>query len=216
MSSRRNRRAVDDQDAKCSDEALSREHKGPIVIEGLYPDIEVSEMRTSSSRDKKSRMCGRAPWAVAVAAVVAGFVGATAQAQTTIVPTAGQTPEQMAADRTACDTQAASQSGYHPSQPAPTASPSEPAAGQRLKGAARGAAAGAVREERTDKDEREHEDAVGAGAKAGAVVGGSRQRQDRRESRRETAQEEQAYSQKQAAYQQAFGACMAARGYTVQ
>lgn len=161
-------------------------------------------------------MLARAPRGVAAAAVLASFVTVTAWAETTTVPTAGQTSEQMAADRTACDTQAASQSGYHPSQPAPTASPSQPATGQRVKGAARGAAAGAVREERTDKDEREHEDAVGAGAKAGAVVGGSRQRQDRRDSRQDTAQEQKAYSQKQVAYQQAFTACMTARGYTVQ
>jgi hypothetical protein len=73
-----------------------------------------------------------------------------------------------------------------------------------------------VREERTDQHEREYEDAVGAGAKAGAVAGGVRHRQDRREARRETAREEKTYNQKQAAYEQAFSACMATRGYTME
>lgn len=180
------------------------------VVMRVLPGKGIRDMRTACCRDMKSRMLAHAPRGVAAAAVLASFVTLTAWAETTIVPAAGQTSEQMAADRTACDTQAASQSGYHPSQPAPTASSSQPVTGQRVKGAARGAVAGAVREERTDKDERENEDAVGA------VVGGSRQRQDRRDSRRDTAQEQKAYSQKQAAYQQAFTACMTARGYAVQ
>lgn len=170
-------------------------------------------MRTPRSR--YIRMSTRALRTVALAAAVSGFVAISAQAQT-IEPMGGQTSEQMASDRTACENQASSQSGYYPSQPAPTATSSQPVAGQRLAGAARGAAAGAVREERTDRDEREYKDAVGAGAKAGAVAGGVRQRQNRRESRRENRQQEQAYSQKQAAYQQAFSACMTARGYTIQ
>jgi hypothetical protein len=136
-----------------------------------------------------------------------------AQAQT-VVPTAGQTPEQIGADRTACDTQAAAQSGYHPSQPGPTVTRNQPAVGQRLAGAARGAARGAVREQTTDKNEREIEDPTEAGARAGAAAGGVRQRQGRRETRREAAQQERTYAQKQTAYKQAFTAW--ARGYTIQ
>jgi hypothetical protein len=143
-------------------------------------------------------------------------VSFAAQAQTTFVPTAGQTPEQIGADRTACDTQAAAQSGYHPSQPGPTVTRNQPAVGQRLAGAARGAARGAVREQTTDKSEREIEDPTEAGARAGAAAGGVRQRQGRRETRREAAQQEQTYAQKQTAYKQAFTACMTARGYTIQ
>jgi hypothetical protein len=152
----------------------------------------------------------------AAAAVLASIVAFAAQAQTTIVPTAGQTPEQMGADRTTCDTQAAAQSGYHPSQPAPTVTRNQPAVGQRVAGAARGAARGAVREQTTDKNEREIEDPTEAGARAGAAAGGVRQRQGRRETRREAAQEQQAYAQKQTAYNQAFASCMAAKGYSVQ
>lgn len=151
---------------------------------------------------------------IAFAAAIVTLFASGAQAETTVAQSGAQMPDQVGADTTACETQAASQSGYHPSQPAPTAS--QPRAGQRLTGAARGAAAGAVREERTDQHEREYEDAVGAGAKAGAVTGGVRHRQDRREARRETAREEKTYNQKQAVYEQAFSACMAARGYTME
>jgi hypothetical protein len=48
------------------------------------------------------------------------------------------------------------------------------------------------------------------------MVGGSRQRQDRRAYRREAQQEQATQSQQQAAFTQSFGACMAAKGYTVQ
>jgi hypothetical protein len=126
----------------------------------------------------------------------------------TITPTAGQTAEQTAADQGACETEAAAQTGYHPSQPAPTMQPTQPVAGQRLAGAARGAAVGAVREQRTDAEDREVEDVTEAGARAGAVAGGVRQRQGRRESRRDAAQEQQAQAQLESAYSEAFRACM--------
>src|SRR5512134_3174898 len=73
-----------------------------------------------------------APRIAFVAAIVTLFA-AGAQAETTIVPSDAQTPDQVGADTTACQTQAASQSGYHPSQPTPGAS--QPRAGQRLTGA---------------------------------------------------------------------------------
>lgn len=137
-------------------------------------------------------------------------------AQAMIYPNAGQTPEQLNQDRTTCDTQAAAQTGYHPSQPVAQPAPTKPAAGQRLAGAARGAARGTVVEGATDKSEREIEDPTAAGAKLGAAAGGARQRQERRETRRETQQQQQAQAQKQAAYTQSFTSCMAAKGYTVQ
>ena len=137
-------------------------------------------------------------------------------AQAMIYPNAGQTPAQLDQDRTACETQAAAQSGYHPSQPAATPAPTKPRAGQRLAGAARGAAAGAVAEEVREKDDRELDNPSQAGARAGAVVGGLRQRQGRREDRREAQQQQAAQSQKQGAFNQGFNACMATRSYTIQ
>ena len=138
------------------------------------------------------------------------------RAQAMIYPNAGQTPAQLNQDRAACENQAATQTGYHPSQPVATPAPTKPMAGQRLAGAARGAAAGAVVENNTSKSEREIENPSEAAARAGAVVGGSRQRQGRRENRRETQQQQAAQSQQQAAFSQSFNACMAARSYTVQ
>jgi hypothetical protein len=138
------------------------------------------------------------------------------RAQAMIYPNAGQTPAQLNQDRSTCETQAAAQSGYHPSQPVATPAPTKPVAGQRLAGAARGAAAGAVVENNTSKSEREIENPSEAAARAGAVVGGSRQRQGRRENRRETQQQQAAQSQQQAAFSQSFNACMAAKSYTVQ
>jgi hypothetical protein len=41
-------------------------------------------------------------------------------AQAMIYPNAGQTPAQLDQDRGTCETQAAAQSGYHPSQPVAT------------------------------------------------------------------------------------------------
>jgi hypothetical protein len=153
---------------------------------------------------------------VATALGLAVLAPQALDAQMTITPTAGQTAEQTAADQGACETEAAAQTGYHPSQPAPTMQPTQPVAGQRLAGAARGAAVGAVREQRTDAEDREVEDVTEAGARAGAVAGGVRQRQGRRESRRDAAQEQQAQAQLESAYSEAFRACMTTKGYVVQ
>ena len=61
------------------------------------------------------------PVIVALTALgLAALAPSAPHAQMTITPTAGQTPEQTQADQSACETQAAAQTGYHPSQPAPT------------------------------------------------------------------------------------------------
>jgi outer membrane lipoprotein SlyB len=135
-------------------------------------------------------------------------------AQATITPAAGQTAEQMSADQAACETEAAARTGYHPSQAAPA--PVQSQRGQRVAGAARGAAVGGIVARRTDKSEREVEDPAAAGAAAGVVVGGSRARQERRAAARETGAQQEAFAQQQAAYADAFAACMTARGYTIQ
>jgi hypothetical protein len=149
-------------------------------------------------------------------ALVALLGGAQAHAQTMIYPPAGRTAEQMGQDRSACDTQAAAQSGYHPSQPPPSVQAPPPASGQRLAGAARGATVGAVRTQTSSKNDRAVENVTGAAAVAGAMAGGARQRQDRRQSAAQTQQQQQAYAQRQAAYNQSFAACMTAKGYRLQ
>lgn len=150
------------------------------------------------------------------AIILASLVGAvSAHGQTMVYPSAGQSPEQMNQDRTACDTQAAAQSGFHPSQTPPVASVPQPG-GQRLAGAARGAALGAVRTQTTGKNDRAVENVTGTAAAAGAMAGGARQRQDRRQQAAQTQQQQQAYAQRQAAYNQGFSACMTAKGYRLQ
>ena len=141
--------------------------------------------------------------------MVLGLLLPVATSAQTITPNAGQSAEQVAADQAACAGEAAAQSGYNPAAAPVTAAPVH---GQRLRGAARGAAAGAVREQRTDADEREVEDLTEGAARLGVAAGGARQRQDRRDTRQET----QAAAQGQGAYDDIFRGCLTARGYTVQ
>jgi hypothetical protein len=117
--------------------------------------------------------------------------------------------------------------GYIP--PAPGAAPAPAAAaqgpqGQRLAGAARGAAAGAVVAEVQDnnypnapgaaKDEY-RENQVQTGAAVGMVAGGSRKRQDRRQAAAQQQQAQAAAAGKQQAWGQAYQGCMAQKGYQV-
>jgi hypothetical protein len=147
-------------------------------------------------------------------------LGAPAGAAT-LGPMKGQTPEQIQADTQACQAQAAQTASTQP----PPASAPPPPSGGRLRGAAVGAAAGAVGAEvrgnqheaydRVDSDVKEEyrQNEAREAAAVGAVVGGARQRQQRRQS----AQQQQA-AQQQAAQQaggDAFNACMTARGYSL-
>src|SRR3954452_4166338 len=150
--------------------------------------------------------------------LVAGVAVAQTQPQTavTISPAQGQTPQQQASDQSACETDAAARSGWHPSQASTTTSPTKPNVGGRGAGAARGAARGAVREQTTSKSEREVENPAEAGARAGAAAGGARQRQARRQQSAQNQQQQAAQQQKQQAYMQQFKGCLQARGYSVQ
>lgn len=131
----------------------------------------------------------------------------------TPVPLKGQTPEQMAADQQECASQATAQTGYNPSAPPPT-SAAAPERGQRIAGAARGAAAGKVISNVTK--ESETSEAKEAGAKLGVMKGGAEQRQGRREQRQQ-AEQQQAQAQQQAsAYDNALSACLQSRGYSFQ
>jgi hypothetical protein len=100
---------------------------------------------------------------------VVGVFGVSAWA-VTLVPLKGQSPEQMAVDQQECASQATAQTGYNPSAPPPTTSAAQPERGQRLAGAARGAAAGKVVSNITK--ESEPSEATEAGAKLGAMKGG--------------------------------------------
>jgi hypothetical protein len=137
----------------------------------------------------------------------------TAAAQKPIVyPARGQSAQQQSQDEAQCDTWARQSTGIDPavvaSSPPPQQTGPAVGGGQRVGGAARGAAGGA---------------AIGAiagdagkGAAAGAVVGtmagGRRARQQ------QAGQQQQAQAQQQGAiqtYYRAYGACMEGRGYTI-
>ena len=136
----------------------------------------------------------------------------TAVAQQPVVyPAKGQSAQQQSQDEAQCYAWAKQATGIDPAVVASSPPPQQtgPAGGgQRVGGAARGAAGGA---------------AVGAiagdagkGAAAGAVVGtmagGRRARQQ------QAAQNQQAQAQQQGAiqtYYRAYGACMEGRGYTI-
>ena len=137
--------------------------------------------------------------AIGVCVLLAGGLG-TAFA-VTVTPMQGQTSAQAATDQQQCAAQASSQSGYDPSAPAPT-----PQVGQRAAGAVRGAAAGKVVSNVTKNST---DDAMEGGAKLGAMASGSRQRRDNREQRQQTQQQASVYNN-------AFSACLQARGYSVQ
>lgn len=137
-----------------------------------------------------------------------GVLLAQAAGAATVVPLAGQTPEQLATDQQQCGAQATSQSGYDPATAAATTT-AKPQAGQRAAGAVRGAAAGKVVSNVT---KNETDAAMEGGAKLGAMAGGSQQRRANRDSR----QQAQTQQQKANAYNGAFAACLQARGYAVQ
>lgn len=129
-----------------------------------------------------------------------------------IYPSKGQTPEQQNKDRYECSQWAISQSGFDPSKPSQTTSPSaQQPQGQAVRGAARGAAAGAIGGAIAGD--------AGTGAAAGAAIGGAaggiRRRRARREAQQQQAEAQAATTGGQDAYSRAFAACLQGRGYTV-
>ena len=132
--------------------------------------------------------------------------------QQIIYPAKGQSAEQQQKDEAECYTWAKEQTGYDPVQATQYATaPQQSTGGERLGGAARGAAGGA---------------AIGAlagnagkgaaiGAVGGTVLGGARQRGKESENEQAIANQQQAIAQQQQNYQRAYTACFEGRGYTV-
>jgi hypothetical protein len=124
-------------------------------------------------------------------------------------PAKGQSASQQSKDDGECGKWAQQNTGVNPSAPPPTqAAAPPPPKGGRAKGAAAGAAVGAI----GDND-------VGEAAVKGAVVGGVAQRNRARgQQEAAAAQTQQAQAQTQqnlGQYYKAYGACMSGRGYTV-
>ena len=114
-------------------------------------------------------------------------------------PAKGQSASQQSKDDGECLAWAKSNTGIDPA--APAAPPPPQQGGQRVKGAAVGAAVGAI----GDND-------VGNAAAKGAVVGGVAKRNQRRGAEQQAAAQSQ---QNLGTYYKAYGACMGGRGYTV-
>ncbi len=134
-----------------------------------------------------------------------------AQSAPIVYPAAGQSLDQQASDEAACRTWAQQQTGVYPNQAPPGYYGNSNTGAPVLGGAARGAAIGAVGGAIAGD--------AGKGAAIGAGMGGTVGLMRRNQQRRQEAHaNDQAMAQYQAdlgAYNQAFGACMQGRGYTV-
>jgi len=114
-------------------------------------------------------------------------------------PAKNQSASQQSKDDGECLAWAKQNTGIDPAKPTQAAAPQP--GGQRVKGAAVGAAVGAI----GDND-------VGEAAAKGAVVGGVAKRNQRRGAEQQAAAQQQ---QNLGTYYKAYGACMSGRGYTV-
>jgi len=144
--------------------------------------------------------------------IVAMALDAVAQSKPIAYPSKGQSTQQQQKDDGACYSWAKSNTGIDPAT-ASTAPPpqSGPAVGggERVGGAARGAAGGAV----IGAIAGDAGKGAAIGATAGTMAGGARARQNRR------AQQSNAQAQSQGAvdtYNRAWAACMQGRGYSIQ
>lgn len=144
-------------------------------------------------------------------ALFAGFVHAE---DLVIFPAKGQSASKMEKDKADCQIWAKKETGVDPlalaEQSASQPAPAQPK-GERLKGAARGAVAGA---------------AIGAiagdtgkgaaiGATAGTMAGGARQRGTAKAQQDAAAQQQSASKASLDKFKRAYSACLEGKGYTV-
>ncbi|MEY2883651.1 MAG: hypothetical protein RL490_1375 [Pseudomonadota bacterium] len=116
----------------------------------------------------------------------------------------GQNGDQAQLDVSQCQNGATQATGFIPGASAPAPAAPQGPKGERVTGAAVGAATTAI----MGGD-------VGAGAAAGAVVGGSKSRQNRRQASAQQQKAAAAAQQKAQAWQNSYAACLTARGYAL-
>jgi len=146
--------------------------------------------------------------AAAMLGVAMALFPAIAMAQKpSAYPSKDQSAEQQHKDDAECLDWAKRETGVDPAAAPPP--PASGPQGERLRGAVRGAAGGAVIGEIVDGDSSK---GAGVGAAAGVLAGGAQARRNReaQAQKAEAAKEQQAGT-----YYRAYGACMQARGYTV-
>ena len=161
--------------------------------------MRIRRYRSALSRKRPRSIDVRAPRAIATVALTLLVSAAFAQ-QVFVYPKKGQSADQQSRDQAACAEWAKSQSGVNPSAPPPPpdrAARRKSTVGGATRGAAAGAAVGAIAGD------------AGKGAAAGSVVGGVAGR------RRGVQQEQAAAGAERNAYDRAFAACMESRNYTV-
>jgi hypothetical protein len=143
------------------------------------------------------------------------LIGYAHAQQPIIYPAKGQSSQQQASDMGQCQTWAQQSTGVNPAALAERAGNQPPPPGpqgERVRGAAGGAAMGA---------------AIGAiagdagkgaaiGAVTGTVGGGMRQRRNAAAAQQQQQYVAQDTSQQMATYNRAISACMSGRGYTIQ
>lgn len=147
-----------------------------------------------------------------IGAVLLAVTYAAAAQKPIVYPSKGQSATQQNKDDGECYVWAKQNTGYDPASPPAQTGAAQPAAPLRQGGVLRGAAAGAAVGAVGDND-------VGNAAAKGAVIGGVAQRSRHRGQQEAANQQAQAAQQQQAAandtYQRAYSACMSGRGYTV-
>jgi Glycine zipper len=131
-----------------------------------------------------------------------------------VYPAKGQSAEQTDRDKYDCFTWAKQQTGFDPSQPTQVASSSSSSksGGQVVKGAAGGAAIGAVGGAIAGDAGK----GAAIGAASGALLGGIKRHKNKKEEQQEQRQQQTAASSARAAYDRAYKACLEGKGYSVQ
>ena len=150
---------------------------------------------------------------ILVAGLFVILVSTPVIAQQIIYPAKGQSAEQQQKDEAECYEWAKGQTGYDPVQATQYAAPpaQQSVGGERLGGAARGAAGGAIIGAIAGNAGK----GAAIGAVGGTVLGGARQRGRQAENEQAIANQQQAIAQQQQNYQRAYTACFEGRGYTV-
>jgi hypothetical protein len=149
-------------------------------------------------------------WFAASVLLVAMTGPALAQ-QMFVYPAKGQSPDQQQKDQYECSSWATQQTGFNPTMPPPVPQQSAPPPPGVFGTAARGAAIGAVGGAFGGNAGKGA--AIGAGT--GAVFGAIRRSDYNKQQAYASNQATAAYSNQQATYNRAMGACLSGRGYTV-
>jgi hypothetical protein len=149
---------------------------------------------------------------VVLSAVVLGPFASEGWAAPMIYPAKGQSKDQQSKDRYECHTWAVQETGFDPTVPqSAQAQAPPPQGGQVVRGAAGGAAIGAVGGAIAGDAGK----GAAIGAASGALIGGMRKNSQNRAYQEQQAQAQSAANQRYAEYERALSACMTGRGYSV-